>query len=864
MILRSGLLVFWLSAFALFSATCFADVALKDTSASLKDHLYWLKTDKTLSISEVSELPIDEFSAPLGRDFSDGYSKSHYWFRFTLDFEQSSVSSWLLEIPFSLLDYVVLFKPLATGDYEAVKLGDRKAFKERLIPIKNFIFPIPNTHDKQTYFMYVSTQDSVQVPLNIWPEQSYMSEYAQSIGVQMAFFGAMLVMIIYNIFIFFSTRDKNYIFYVTFISLMVLFQLGLQGFSHQWLWPNNPWWSNVSIPLFGVLSLTFGLLFVRNLLRTSITVPKFDVVLKVVSYCMFITVPVILFGNYDVAITLSLIVTSVFFNLALVAIILLVLKGDRTAKIVLAAWSVFLVSGSISMLGVQGWLPLEVAGTHVLQIGSMLEVILLSLALADRIKLLRKEKTEMEETSKEILKIANDQLEKSNRMKDAFIATISHEVKTPMNAILGSSQLLREESLTRQQIEYIDTIDSSGDLLVSILDNVLEYSKLEAGKVTIKEREIETIKMFEEILKLYEIQVRDKPIRIWFSLADNVSEKIIIDDALFKHVIMNLISNAIKFTSQGFVWVHVEMPSENTLKLEVSDTGVGMSDDQLERIFHAFTQADESTSRKYGGTGLGLVISKKVCELMGGGITVGSTPNVGTIFTANVSVLTSSKPVKSQLLDIDIEDSKGREFDLIRSRFNYIGAKSRNTLKLLDNNIHIASSQPDVQLRKVVTHKTICEGLERIKTTAPKTDPQEGVVSETDLSLLNVMAVDDGATNRMIIKKILTHLNVNAKVVDSGKSAIRSFLNEKFDLILMDIEMPDMDGYETTQKIRQLESEEGLDATLIIALSAHVAPEFKAKALQSGMNDFFNKPVQVSKLKQCLSQLTPVNGSKPS
>jgi signal transduction histidine kinase/CheY-like chemotaxis protein len=858
MILRSGLLVFWLSAFVLFSGASFADIALKDTSASLKDHLYWLKTDSTLSVSEVSDLSMDEFSAPLGRDFSDGYSKSNYWFRFTLDFEAALVENWLLEIPFSLLDYVVLFKPVATGGYEAIKLGDRKAFKDRIIPVKNFLFPIQNTHTKQTYFMYVKTQDSVQVPLNIWPEQNYMSEYAQSIGMQMAFFGAMLVMIIYNIFIFFSTRDKNYIFYVTFISLMVLFQLGLQGFSHQWLWPNSPWWSNVSIPLFGVLSLTFGLLFVRNLLRTWVTVPKFDLILRVVSYCMFITVPVILLGDYDFAITLSLIVTSIFFNLALVAIILLVLKGDRTAKIVLAAWSVFLVSGSISMLGLQGWLPLEIAGTHVLQIGSMLEVVLLSLALADRIKLLRKEKSEMEVISRDILKIANDQLEKSNRMKDAFIATISHEIKTPMNAILGSSQLLREESLTKQQTEYIDTIDSSGDLLVSILDNVLEYSKLEAGKVTIKEREVETIKMFEEILKLYEIQIREKPIRIWFSLADNVAEKIIIDDALFKHVIMNLISNAIKFTSQGFVWVHAEMPSQNALKLEVSDTGVGMSDDQLERIFHAFTQADESTSRKYGGTGLGLVISKKVCELMGGGITVESMPNVGTTFTANVSVLTVLKPLGNKPLDINVGETKSRELDLIRSRLNIIASESRNTLKLSDNNISIVNEQTEVTLRKVLTHKTIYEGIQGLVCVSPQEEHQESAPAQTDFSLLNVMAVDDDATNRMIIKKILMHLNVNATVVDSGKSAIRSFLSEKFDLILMDIEMPDMDGYETTQKIRSIELKEGLDETLIIALSAHVAPEFKAKALQSGMNDFFNKPVQLAKLKHCLNQLTPV------
>ena len=835
-----------------------ADLTLKNTHTSLKDELYSLKSSKPLSIDVVHEIPLASFTEPLGRDFSDGYSRDHYWFRVTLDFEHTNIKDWFLEIPFPLLDTVILYEPTSSNEYRKVEVGDRFIFSNRLVPVKNFLFPLENNQAKQTYYLYVNTQDSVQVPLEVWPEQEYISHYAESIGIQMAFFGAMLVMVIYNVFIFVSTRDKTYLFYIVFISFMLLFQLGIQGFSHQWLWPNNPWWGNISIPLFGLLSLNFGLLFVRNLLQTRYLIPDFDLILRAISYGMLITIPIIMFGDYDFAISLSLVITSIFFNLTLIAIILLVLKGDRTAKILLAAWSIFLMSGSISMLGVLGWLPLEIAGTHVLQIGSMVEVVLLSLALADRIKILRKEKLDMEVMSSEILKISNEQLEKSNRMKDAFIAVISHEIKTPMNAILGSSQLLREEALTNHQMKYLDTIDRSGGLLVSILDNVLEYSRLEAGKIIIKEREVDTEHMFEEILALFDVQLIGRSIRIWLSFAEDVSEKVYLDDALFKHVIMNLLSNAIKFTAEGFVWLHVSMPNKDRLKIEISDTGIGMNDEQKARIFNAFTQADDSTSRNYGGTGLGLVISKKICQLMNGEIEVESQQGIGTTFSATVSVLSFPSMISRVPVNINVTLDNERESKLVRARYDISHKNSNCKLKQVSNeNIQISNERNSILLRKVISVKTLLAAIKLVSVgDLNEIDEGANIVPEANLKLV-VLAVDDDPTNRMIIGKILNRLNVNVLIVDSGERAVSAFLENKIDLILMDVEMPTMDGYQATEAIRTIEIERGLEPTQIIALSAHVAPEFKDRAMASGMNDFFNKPIKISKLKEYLGQLQP-------
>jgi signal transduction histidine kinase/CheY-like chemotaxis protein len=825
-----------------------AGLMVKSGNYSLNDHLYWFKTQDSLSIDQVASLPNDHFERPLGRDFGDGYDSSHYWFRFNFDFSQAKDDKWLLEIPFSLLDEVILFEPLKNGGFKQVATGDRRKFIKRPIPLHQFLFPLDVHSDQQTYFLYVKTQDSVQVPLELWAESDYLPHYGAHLGIQMAVFGAMLVMILFNLFVYISTRDRNYIYYVAFISLMVLFQMGLQGFSHQILWPNYPWWSNISTPLFGVLSLFCGLLFVRKLLNTQEHIPKFDRLLTIVSYTMILSIWLILFGNYDISIYASLITTSIFFNLALAAIILLVIKGNRTAKIVLVAWSVFLISGTISMLGILGVLPLEIANIHTLQIGSTVEVVLLSLALADRIKILRQEKLDIETMSSDILRLSNEQLEKSNHIKDAFIATISHEIKTPMNAILGSSQLLKEANLTADQNQYVDIIERSGNSLLNTLDNILEYSKLEAGKVVTIDRETNLIDLFEEISQLFELKLRRQPIRFWLTYADNVPSKIYIDDVLLKHVVMNLLSNAIKFTHQGFIWLHVSMSKKNRLKIEVSDSGIGMNQEQMDRVFGAFVQASDTTSRYYGGTGLGLVITKRICELLNGSVTVSSSEGEGATFTVDISLMPLSGGIVNQVLPIKFCVNDTQESSLIAARLDLNNKKTEYQFSIdKDGNALLSSHKASVSVTGVLSNRSLYKAYESLTQENNKQIVMASAVEEATLK--HVLAVDDDQTNRMIIGKMLERFDVTYQIVESGEKAIEAISASEFDIILMDIEMPGMDGYETTKVIRNSEKANNKGPLKVVALSAHTANEFKQKARLSGMNDFLSKPVKITELR---------------
>lgn len=830
--------------YMVFTGFCHALVPLVDQQYSLEHDLYWHKTDQVLSIEEIEQWSLDQFEKPLNREFSAGYDDSYFWFRFTLDFSAAPNQKWLLEIPFSLLDTVTLYEPLKNGGYKTTETGDRKKFADRPLPLHHFVFPLEPQFGKQTYYLHVKTQDSVQVPLELWPEAQYLPHYSISLGVQMAFFGAMLVMMIYNIFIYVSTRDRNYLFYIAFIGLMAFFQLGLQGFSHQFLWPNYPWWSNISIPVYGVMSLFCGLLFVRNLLKTKEHIPKFDKGLSIVSYVMLFAIWLALFGDYDLAIDVSLVTTSIFFNLALIAILLLVKQGHRTAKIVLAAWSIFLMSGTLSMLGIYGVVPLEIAGTHALQIGSMLEVVLLSLALADRIKTLRKEKLDMEIMSSDILRVSNEQLANSNRMKDAFIATISHEIKTPMNAILGSAQLLKDESLTDNQNQYIEVIERSGSALLTILDNLLEYSKLEAGKVSVIDRETNIVNLCEEVVSFYDIQLRAKPVRLYLSYEDGLPENISIDDILLKHLLMNLISNAIKFTDEGFVWVHLSQSDHQYLQIDVQDTGIGMNQKQLQKIFNAFTQADDSTSRNYGGTGLGLVICKKICALLEGSITVKSNTGEGTLFVAQVSAAFISGEVKRQTLPVSLNILDTDEFKLAFDRFKFSTSNQQPQLVIDDKGCAaISDSKSQVAIQGAVFETAILKAIMSLTGHDMKHKQGNALVKKS------ILAVDDDATNRLIISKILDKLGVDYNVAASGNEALTYVSERKFDVVLMDIEMPDKDGYETTKSIREWEKTHNQIPLKIVALSAHAASEFKDKALSSGMNDFLSKPVNISELK---------------
>ena len=391
--------------------------------------------------------------------------------------------------------------------------------------------------------------------------------------------------------------------------------------------------------------------------------------------------------------------------------------------------------------------------------------------------------------NKALLASAKDKAEELLMAKSAFLANMSHEIRTPLNGIIGFAGLLSDQEINSEALEYVDHIKNCSESLLTIISDILDLSKIEAGKLSIELRPLNLREIIESSMKIFSTLVSQKNISLDYNLSSNVPDFVVADSIRLRQILLNLIGNAVKFTGKGSVTIEIGVAGEEGSSLDlifkIKDTGIGIPKEAMGRLFSSFEQVDVSTTRNYGGTGLGLSICSKLVSLMNGKIWVESIEGEGATFFFTVAVT--------------------------RVDSNFATA---------DRRLHVA---PDIN-------------------------------SDEKSDLINILIVEDNPINQILLNRILEKLGHHQFVdlVANGREAVEAVQSKSYDLILMDVQMPEMDGYEATRIIKKNHDRE----VFIVGLSANAFAEDKLRAKHAGMDDYLEKPINTGKLSKLISHVS--------
>lgn len=809
------------------------------------------------------------------------------------DHQISNISTYLAEQKNGTWDIV-----------EQWHVSDSTPLENRPIPYKNFTFPISvETSNEQILLLKINNRFPMKLLFYFWEPEKFKEKQSNRLIFMSLYFGAILIMALYNLVIFFYVRDFTYLTYVAFIAVFSFIMGVEKGIFTQYLWPNHPdidfhvYLSTITIGC--ALASLFNIHFLSLPTHSRKLARFFHII--VYGWALMSIITMIAPQSWVLLMVLCLVIPTAisFFTGG----ILMVRKGVPAAIYYMIAWCILIVTVIYHCFVSLGLLPLHAFSLSFLPFGHLIETTLLSLGLAHRIKVLGEEKQSI---------IAQSQA------KNEFLATMSHEIRTPMNGILGMAQLLECTPLNQQQKNYLNTILGSGRTLLTILNDILDFSKIEANKLELEHISFNFRRLIDDTASIFALKALEKNIFYNCHIAPDVPIKISGDPARIQQILTNFLSNAFKFTSDGRVVIYVSCDKNHSqLKITVQDTGIGIPPEKIQHVFTRFIQVDSSIGRRFGGTGLGLSISQRLIEMMGGQIGVESELGKGSTFWITLPIVdeVAFGPIGDPILarkiecmsflmitpdEMFIEESKAYhrlanfKLDytdtLHKAMLNYQHRVDSFDFIFIDQYCEDFSSQficQELAKQPWATNAqlifTLKPGFDRSQFKGLANEPwvEEYPLSITRIQLqflgkhifefintkrpkaskslndIRVLLVEDNLVNIKVARAYLDKLGIKSQYVENGRSALKLICDQKqqFDAIFMDCEMPILDGYATTQKIREWEKENNLTPHFICALSAHALEIHRKKCREVGMNDFLSKPLAFSEFEAKLVDL---------
>ncbi len=713
-----------------------------------------------------------------------GVTQDSCWFLTEITNTEKQHNKFIIDFGFSLLHNVTVYYDLENYDQQKtpqiIKTGFmvRDSDKQMATPFATVQIEM-DAFETKKLLIKINTETYMYAEPSISSIENYLAANIYRLVLIGLFYGACFGVFAHSIVIYVSIRDISYFYYLVYIICVVFIMASLDGYTAP-LWADAPHFKVTAMNCASGIALLAAALFARSHLGL-VDFPRIMFFNNLVVWSSAGLVLIAIFMSPIVFSVVSSIVTPFAVVPYVFAGFLRVRQGDVFARFYLAGWCMPLVfATALAFAGFGSWISMSTAMAW-LKVGYLCQIIAFSAGIIYRINMALRERDLSERKALEVQLAA--------QAKNDFFAQMSHEIRTPLNGVLGILQLIDVSKLDDTSKNYIKSARNSGATLLTIINDILDFSKIEAGRLEIAIIDIDLHEMVEDIINSFKINAHAKGLEAHCDISA-APRYIQSDPTRIKQIINNLLNNALKFTQRGAINLVVSTTSTATsieeematIYFEINDSGIGITQDTQEKLFHEYTQADLNTTRQFGGTGLGLAICKKLAALMGGNIGVTSEIGVGSHFWFTI---------QAQVI----------------------------------NNM------------------------------APEIADQQDTI--THLGNLRILVADDNHINRMVMEGLLKKWTVHIDKAENGAEAVDCYIKQKgcYSVIMMDWDMPVLDGASATRKIREYEKLWGLAATPIVACTGHVSDDMRRKSEEAGMNLYLTKPVSRDDLASMMNEL---------